>query len=134
MLRINFSSHTVSVRAIKGTIKMELNQPVPELPVADVEKAQEYYRDFLGCKIEWLYPTKDIGAVSNGDTAIFFRKREKSFEPAVHWVYCDDVDSTYKALQDNGANIVEDLEDKPWGIRQFTINDLDGNIFYFHHD
>ncbi len=31
---------------------MKLNQPVPELPVADVEKAQRYYRDILGCKIE----------------------------------------------------------------------------------
>jgi hypothetical protein len=28
---------------------------------------------------------------------------------------------------------VEPLEMKPWGIRQFTVNDLDGNIFYFHH-
>jgi len=22
---------------------------------------------------------------------------------------------------------------KPWGIRQFTVEDLDGNIFYFHN-
>ena len=112
---------------------MKLNQPVPELPVSDVEKAQEYYRDYYGCKIEWLDPSKEIGAVSQGNTAIFFRKRQHPFESAVHWIYCNDVDETYKELKTVGANIVEDIEDKPWGIRQFTVQDLDGNVFYFHH-
>lgn len=113
---------------------MVLNQPVPELPVADVEKAQRYYKDVLGFNIEWIYPGKEIGAVSNGETAIFFRKRTDSFEPAVHWIYADDVDITYKKLVESGANIVDDIENKPWGLRQFTIKDLDGNIFYIHHD
>lgn len=113
---------------------MELNQPVPELPVADVEKAQRYYRDVLGCKIEWIYPGKEIGAVSNGETAIFFRKRTDSFEPAVHWIFADDVDATYEKLVEAGADIVDDIENKPWGLRQFTIKDLDGNAFYIHHD
>lgn len=110
-----------------------MNQPVPELPVSDVEKAQQYYSRFLDCKIEWIYPGKEIGAVSNGETAIFFRKRTGKFEPAVNWIYCDDIDASYQKLMDNGANIVEDIEDKPWGTRQFTLHDLDGNIFYFHH-
>src|SRR5215469_2985062 len=47
-------------------------QPVPELPVADVERAQQYYKDVLGFEIGWLYPTKDIGAVSRGKVVIFF--------------------------------------------------------------
>ena len=111
---------------------MEFNQPVPELPVSDVEKAQDYYQRRLGFKIEWLYPSKEVGAVSNGDTAIFFRKREGAFEPAVNWVYCGDLDQSYNDLTGSGADIVEGIEDKPWGIRQFTVRDLDGNIFYFH--
>lgn len=112
---------------------VKINQPVPELPVADVERAQEYYARYLGCKAEWLYPGKEIGAVSNGETAIFFRKRDIPFEPAVNWIYCSDVDDIFEKLQISGANIVEGIEDKPWRIRQFTVHDLDGNIFYFHH-
>jgi catechol 2,3-dioxygenase-like lactoylglutathione lyase family enzyme len=49
--------------------------PVPELPVADVERAQQHYRDALGFEVGWLYPGGDIGAVSRGSTAIFFRRR-----------------------------------------------------------
>ena len=112
---------------------MDISQPVPELPVLDVEKAQQYYRDVFAFKIEWIHPSKEIGAVSKGETAIFFRKRAESFEPVVHWIYCADIDAAIKELKMSGANIVEDIEDKPWGLRQFTAHDMDGHVFYFHH-
>ena len=111
-----------------------LGHPVPELPVADVERAQQHYRDAFGFEIGWLYPDKEIGAVSRDGVAIFFRKRKPPFEPAIHWVFAEDIDATHQELQSLGANIVEPLEKKPWGLRQFTIKDLDGNLFYFHHD
>ena len=61
-----------------------IGQLVPELPVLDVERAQRHYRDALGFQIGWLYPTKDIGAVSRDKVAIFFRKRTPPFDPAVN--------------------------------------------------
>jgi predicted enzyme related to lactoylglutathione lyase len=111
-----------------------IGQAVPELPVTDVERAQRHYRDALGFEIGWLDPGKGIGAVSRKPMAIFFRKRTPPFEAAVHWVFAEDIDATYAELTSSGANITEPLERKPWGLRQFTIEDLDGNRFYFHHD
>jgi uncharacterized glyoxalase superfamily protein PhnB len=112
-----------------------IGRPVPELPVADVERAQKHYRDALGFEIGWLYPGKEIGAVSRDEMGpIFFWKRKQPFEPAVHWVFAEDIDASYQELKSTGANIVEPLEKKPWGLRQFTVQDLDGNLFYFHHD
>ena len=111
-----------------------IGRPVPELPVADVERAQQHYRDVLGFEIGWLYPGKEVGAVSRDDVAIFFRKRKAPFEPAVHWVFAEDIDVSYQELKSSGANIAAPLERKPWGLRQFTVSDLDGNLFYFHHD
>jgi uncharacterized glyoxalase superfamily protein PhnB len=111
-----------------------MGRPVPELPVADVERAQQHYRDALGFEIGWLYPDKEIGAVSRGDVAIFFRKRKSMFEPAVHWVFAEDIDALYQELMSLGANVVDPLAKKPWGLRQFAVEDLDGNLFYFHHD
>lgn len=111
-----------------------IGHPVPELPVADVERAQKYYRDVLGFEIGWLYPGKGIGSVSRGTAAIFFRRRSEPFEPAVHWVFAEDIDATYEELRSSGAKIVEPLEKKPWGLRQFTVEDLDGHRFYFHCD
>ena len=110
-----------------------IGHPVPELPVTDVERAQRHYRDVLGFEIGW-YDPDGIGAVSRGNVAIFFRKTTPPFEAAVHWVFAEDVDATYNELKSLGANIVEPLEKKPWGLRQFTVEDIDGNRFYFHHD
>ena len=109
-----------------------LGPPVPELPVADVERAQQYYRDILGFEVAWLYPTKDIGAVTRKPVTIFFRKRQPPFEPTVHWIFAQDVDAAYHEMKSSGANIVDSLEVKPWGLRQFTIEDLDGNRFFIH--
>jgi uncharacterized glyoxalase superfamily protein PhnB len=111
-----------------------MGRPVPELPVADVERAQQHYHDAFGFDIGWLYPDDGIGAVSRGNVAIFFRKRTPPFDPAVHWVFADDIDALYLELKSLGANIVDPLERKPWGLRQFTVEDLDGHVFYFHHD
>ena len=109
-----------------------ISQLVPELPVSDVERAQRYYRDTLGFEIGWIEPDKGIGAVSRGNVAIFFRKRKRPFEPAIHWVFAENIQASCDEMKSSGANIVDPLQKKPWGLTQFTIEDLDGNRFYFH--
>jgi predicted enzyme related to lactoylglutathione lyase len=111
-----------------------LAAPVPELPVVDVERAQQHYRDVLGFQVNWTYADKTISGISRGDVSIFIRQRTPPFEPAVHWIFAPDIEASYEELKSAGANIVEPLEKKPWGLRQFTLEDLDGNRFYIHHD
>lgn len=117
-----------------GNRRVTFGHPTPELPVADVELAQRHYRDALGFEIGWLHDGNEIGAVSRDDVSIFLRRRSRPFEPAVHWVFAADLDATYEALRAAGARIVEPPAPQPWGLRQFTVEDLDGNRFHFHHD
>ncbi len=114
--------------------KTKIGRPVPQLPVEDVERAQIYYREILGFEILWTYPDKSIGAVQREEATIFFSKTEGSIEPNIHWIFAEDVDLTYTELKGRGADIIDDIEDKPWNIRQFAIKDLNGHIFYVHHD
>ena len=109
-----------------------LNQPVPELPVADVERAQQHYRDKLGFEIGWLEQDQSIGAVQRDKAVLFFRKKDKPFDPVTQWVFCEDIEASYAEIQQLGAHISDPLETKPWGIRQFTVQDPDGNQFHFH--
>jgi uncharacterized glyoxalase superfamily protein PhnB len=115
--------------------KTKIGQTVPQLPVEDVEKAQIYYRDILDFEILWIYPDtgKYIGAVTRGDSTIFLAKTNKPIEPNIHWIFAEDIDKTYAEFKERGADIIEDIEDKPWNTRQFAIRDLDGHIFYIHH-
>ena len=115
-----------------NTRPTSFNTPVPELPVADVERAQAHYRDTFGFPVGWIQPDKEIGAVNRDHTSIFFRKRAAPFEPAVLWVHAPEIDTSYAEFQATGAHIVEPLEKKPWGLRQFTVEDLDHNRFHFH--
>jgi len=90
---------------------ISMGKPVPELPVADVERAQLHYRDAHDFAIGWLEPDKGIGSVQRGDMGpIFFRKRTPPFEPAVHWVFAEDIDASYQELKSLGADIVEPLK------------------------
>lgn len=112
----------------------KIAQPVPQLPVEDVEKAQVYYKEFLGFEIMWIDPEKHIGAVGREGVAIFFAKTTKAIEPNIHWIYSENVDLAYTEFKNRGADIIEDIENKPWNMRQFAIKDLNGHIFYIHHD
>lgn len=62
--------------------KTRLAQPVAEIPVEDVEKAQAYYVEKLGFYIAWLDESKWIGAVHRDEIAVFFRKTETPFTQA----------------------------------------------------
>ncbi|MEM9344705.1 MAG: VOC family protein [Pseudomonadota bacterium] len=112
---------------------MIFHQPVPELPVPNVAAAMAHYCECLGFKIAWHREADGIGAVAHGDCAIFFRESTEA-NPATFWVYADDVDAAHSYLSSLGATITEPPEDKPWGLRQFTVTDLNGNRLIFHHD
>jgi predicted enzyme related to lactoylglutathione lyase len=111
-----------------------ITQPMVELPVEDVERAQQHYRDTLGFSITWLLPEKSMGAVARGEAGMFFRKTEPPITSVTLWIFTPQLHATYEEFQRLGANIVEPLEKKPWGLTQFTVADSDGHRLTFHHD
>ena len=46
-------------------------------------------------------------------------------------VLVDDVDSHYERARAGGATIIASLEDKPWGLRQYTAEDPEGHRWQF---
>lgn len=113
---------------------MALSQPTPELPVADVNAAQAYYRDRFGFVVGWFHEEAQKGAVSHGDCAIFFQKTDGPIAPVVLWIFSDDVDAMHLDLVARGAHIVGPLGDTAWGLRQFTVQDLDGHLLHIFCD
>lgn len=99
----------------------------PELPVADVAVAQRHYRDVLGCKIGWISPDESYGAIYVDTNEIFLARREPPHSRVTYCVRVDDADAAFAACQDAGASIVAPLETKPWAMREFTVEDLDGH-------
>ena len=108
---------------------------IPELPVNDVAKTLDYYRDVLGYdvlgyKIEGRH--EDIfGSVLRGKANIYFRKFDGRITPNRCYVCVNEVDELCRSFKANGAKIIEEIENKPWGYRQFTLEDINGHLFYY---
>jgi uncharacterized glyoxalase superfamily protein PhnB len=46
----------------------------------------------------------------------------------------EDVDELYRIWGESGAKLMSAPEDKPWGLREFTVADVDGNLFRVFYD
>ena len=113
---------------------MGFSQPTPELPVPDVQTAQEYYRDKLGFEIGWYNAAGKIGAVSHGECSIFFRETNEKQSASTFWVFCENLEALQSDLAQRGAHITDHLAFKPWGLWQFTVEDHCANKFHFFYD
>ncbi len=116
-------------------------QAVPELPVRDVDRAAEYYVNVLGFQFDWGNDEGGIGGISQGDCRMFltnapFRQHYGNGDRVIVWLNLgskQEVDELYHRWQQAGAKIVAKPEDKPWRLREFRVEDLDGNqlrVFY----
>jgi predicted lactoylglutathione lyase len=116
-------------------------QAVPEIPVGNVEHAAAYYVNVLGFSFDWGDDAGGIGGISQGDCRMFltnapFRGVDGLKAPVIVWLNLNskqEVDELFERWKDAGAKILQDVEDKPWKLREFTVADLDGNrlrVFY----
>ncbi|MDR6305104.1 putative glyoxalase superfamily protein PhnB [Nitrobacter vulgaris] len=103
--------------------------------VQDVPKAVAHYRDVLGFKVGFTYGDPVFyGGVERGDVTIHFQAANKtpreSGQGAVN-VFVTEVDALHDELKSRGATIVHPPGDRPYGMRDFDIDDLDGNRLTF---
>ena len=100
------------------------------LAVADVVAAVRYYRDKLGFTDEWLWgDPPDFGGVSWGKVGVMF-----CLQPALaarveghqHAFFVTGVDRLHELHRARGAEVVSPPEDKPWGLREYTVRDPNG--------
>lgn len=103
----------------------------PVLPVPDVAAAVDYYADRLGFKREPLWgdpPTH--GSVNRGRVGIQFTRASRdhvagSFPGAVY-LFVDDAEAYAQELLANGVVPEEPVEEKPYGMIEFAVRDLNG--------
>jgi|SRR2546429_8430452 len=119
---------------------MKLPVPVPELPVNDIDSAGAFYQQRMGFNIDWKYEDY-LSGISRDDARIFLRQRtveeRKQNYSVLVWLNLhstQEVDELYAQWKRDGVPIVDELETKPWNLREFTAQDPDGNRFRVFHD
>ena len=103
--------------------------------VRDVIRSVEHYREVLGFDIEFTYdqPTFYAGVERDGVVIHLQAASETKRQPgqgAVN-VFVTDVDAFYRELRSRGAETLNEPKDYPYGMRDFDVNDIDGNQLCF---
>jgi catechol 2,3-dioxygenase-like lactoylglutathione lyase family enzyme len=106
------------------------------IPVIDVERARDFYRDKLGLLVESDNPYGEsrwvFMRVAGSGTLLHFNQQAsipKQEKPALVLV-TDDVDAACETLRSRGVPIKRGPDNAPWepGTRWAMIDDSEGNL------
>jgi len=99
--------------------------------VSDLKKAAKFYEEILGLEKKYGYSSYvgfECGGVEIGLTQkLTGGQKVNLLSPSVEFLV-DDVEKVYNELKKNGVKFTKELHDEPWGGRQATFTDPDGNI------
>jgi len=116
---------------------MKLGGITPIFRIFDVEKAKEFYLDFLGFQVDWEHrfaPDMPLYfSVTRDQCTIHLSEHFGDACPgSAIRVEIDDVDSYQQLLlQKMYKNARPGVHDKPWGTREMYIGDPFGNRLHF---
>lgn len=117
---------------------------IPHFPSRSIPATVEYYTNVLHFMLGGVDPEDSdepnmcsvaIGIPAiRGNIYLFKTEPGPDFHPGTAMIAMgpEAVDQYYELLKRKGrAEIVDEIEDKPWGYRQFMIRDPDGNRIQF---
>ena len=109
-----------------------LSRIAPELPVTDVRESLDYYEAKLGFRTAMTMPDGDYAIVERDSVAIhLFQTASGGHAPVSIHVFTDGLDELHAELKGRGARLKQDIVRKPWGNRDFRVNDDFGNEIKF---
>jgi uncharacterized glyoxalase superfamily protein PhnB len=112
---------------------IEFVSAVPIIPARDVEAAAAWYRDELGFEV--LHTEPEYGIVGRGESWIHFwgpsgiapESSDTMFRLGVRGI-----DELYAHCLERGiVHPNAPLAEQPWGFREFSVTDRDGNLATF---
>ncbi|MGE5346019.1 MAG: VOC family protein [Acidithiobacillales bacterium] len=116
---------------------LKLSSASPSFTVNDLMKSLAWYRDVLGFKVEERYERDGtlVGVgLQAGDVFIMLgqddwkkgRDRKKGEGFRIYCMTTQDVDAIAKRIRAAGGTLDQEPRDQPWGMRDFSLTDLDG--------
>jgi uncharacterized glyoxalase superfamily protein PhnB len=104
----------------------------PHLPVRNLKQTLDFYRDTLGFYEEWTWGDKD-GGIRRDDMRLLFGE-DPDFTDAINnqenrlslvW-FVDNIEEIYSEFKGRNIEIVSELKDHPYGLREFAFTDING--------
>ena len=128
------------------TTEQRLFGIAPYFIVDDIFQSAEFYRDKLGFEFNriWGEPPQFVIVYRDGVRIMLksigstghVRPNHRVYEDACWDAYIrvKDADSLYEELRSRGVKITREIEDAPYGCRDFDVEDNSGYILCFGQD
>ncbi|HEX6094693.1 MAG TPA: VOC family protein [Thermoanaerobaculia bacterium] len=114
--------------------QIECEQHHPGLTVADIPAAVDFYTTKLGFQLDFTWGEPATFAGVHLDKVQIFLQQGKP-APGGTSVYfkVGDADELFAFHQRNGVEIAEPIDDRDYGIRDYSVRDSDGYYLTFGH-
>jgi len=107
-----------------------LKSSSPIFAVRDVKASIAFYRDVLGFSSEWVWGDPvGFGGIHFGQIHVMFNHQPEiaqRIEGHEHHFWSDELEALHAQHVARAAPIISPIENKPWGLREYTVRDLDG--------
>ena len=116
---------------------MEFQRVVPILRIFSVEKAREFYIDFLGFTWDWEHRFDDdapvYAQISRTGLVLHLSEHHGDGSPGAHiHIHMTGIEQLHRELSGKKyRNGRPGLEEQPWGVRTITTHDPFGNQLIF---
>ncbi len=116
----------------------------PTLAVRNMKQTIQFYRDSLGFKMGMAFPDADnpdyADLSKDGMTIMLIpavnvdigAEERLGIGVNLYMQIDGDIDEYYDELKSKGVTVIVDIKDEPFGIRDFTIEDIDGYKLTFN--
>lgn len=105
------------------------------MTVRDIQASLAYYRDQLGFDVAFEYgtPVFYAGLCSGKVDLHLIAASATPRQPGqgAMSILVDDVDALHADLKKRGAKVLKEPKDYDYGLRDFDVADLDGNVIFF---
>jgi len=103
---------------------------LPRLPLTDLAAGLAHYRDVLGFRVN--YQDDNIGVIYRDEVKVLLIPRDEAHKGVGSaYSYIENADTLCAEMRASGANVAGDPVSLPWGLREFSVKDPEGNILYF---
>ena len=108
------------------------------LAVHNLRSSAAFYTDVLGFRVVneppgWVFVAKDHCLIMLGECPEDMPASDLGCHSYFAYLRVADADSYYRHVKTRGAAVLSEIEDKPWGMREFTVQSPDGHRITIGH-
>lgn len=108
----------------------------PQLRSTNWERTRAFYQDGLGFQVMWTHQFEPgfpvFAAVSRDSLSLFLTEHAGDCQVGgAAYIILDDIDAFYREIVARGVSVIDPPDDAPWGGREMSVLDPDGNRLRF---